>query len=93
MTKKEEWVRRRVNRFYEFVGNLVKDARIYRNMSQKELAEKSGLSLDIIQKYESGQIATTGKAASMIAKALDIPMLRIHPNTDFGRDEQNQDQE
>lgn len=54
----------------------LKAARTLRSLTQKELAEKSGLKYDAaIRKYESGKYSPTFKTLKRIADALDMGII------------------
>lgn len=57
--------------------STLKEVRKLCGMTQRELAEKAGLNIRLIQKYESGEYAIenmTSKTASYIAESLGITM-------------------
>lgn len=56
------------------IGNRIRDARIAKRMTQRELAAKLGLSLGPIQHYERGRNAITVDRLSQIAKVLERPV-------------------
>jgi transcriptional regulator with XRE-family HTH domain len=57
------------------MGYKIKDLRIARNMSQEELAEKSGVSRTIISFLETGKdVETKTGTLQKIAKALDVSL-------------------
>ena len=53
-------------------ANPVKVYREYRNMTQAELAQKAGLSADMIKKIESGKSDGSLKSLKAIAAALNV---------------------
>ena len=60
-------------------GYKIKQARKKAAMTQKELSEKSGVSLDSIKKYESTDRVPKMETLRKIAKALNISHLRLIP--------------
>lgn len=54
-------------------GKKIKEIRIKKGLSQKELGERSGLSNVMIAQYESGTRQPKTRNLSKIAKALDTP--------------------
>lgn len=54
--------------------NIIKKMRIYRGMSQKELAEKSGISYTTLIRYENKQADIKYHIATRIAQALGITL-------------------
>lgn len=54
------------------VENIIKRSRIESGLSQKELAEKIGKSLSLVQKYESGQIKPPKEVLEKISNTLNI---------------------
>lgn len=60
----------------ERMGYKIKDLRIARNMSQEELAEKSGVSRTIISFLETGKpVQTKTGTLQKIATALGVSMV------------------
>lgn len=55
------------------IGKAIRVIRAARNMSQKELAEESGLDSSYISLVEAGKRAPKGEAIQAIAKALRVP--------------------
>lgn len=54
------------------MGYKIKELREKKNMTQDELAEKSGVSRTIISFLENGNPNTTSKTLVRIARALDV---------------------
>lgn len=54
------------------MGYKIKELREQKNMTQEELAEKSGVSRTIISFLENGSPNTTSKTLVNIARALDV---------------------
>ncbi len=52
--------------------NSLKYFRNKKGFTQKELAEKTGISYKCIEKYESGDLSPTVKKLEVIAKSLEI---------------------
>lgn len=79
-----------IKTFYNFVikpqskamKNKVKILREEKNMTQNELAEKSGLSLRTIQRIEAGNMLK-GFTLKTIAKTLEIDPEKLFDKTDF----------
>lgn len=58
----------------------LKEQRRAKNISQRELAERVGLSVISICRYECGASNASAKAIAKIAKCLDVPeYLLIYP--------------
>lgn len=55
------------------IKNL-KDIRKNKKMTQKDLAEKTGLSISTIQGYEQGKYHPKGESVQKIAEALNVPI-------------------
>ena len=71
-------------------GTIMKTARIKRNMSREEIAEKIGISVDMYQKYENNQRLPKLNRLNQIFEALDIHIdidytVTIHYNNEFNR--------
>lgn len=56
------------------VGELLKDRREARGMTQAGLAAKSGIPIGTLRNYEQGIRVPTLAAAAKLAKALGIPL-------------------
>jgi DNA-binding XRE family transcriptional regulator len=59
------------------VGYKIKEVRESLNMTQEELAEKSGVSRTTISALENGDPTTTSKTLVNIAKAMGVSVDRI----------------
>ncbi len=57
---------------YKKVGLVLRGARYHKGVSQKKLAEKTGISQDNISKIENGKRTVGEKVAKILAKALHI---------------------
>lgn len=55
------------------LSTLITEARLAKNLSQKELASMTGLTPALISKYESGKSKPRAETLQKIAKALSIP--------------------
>ena len=66
--------------------NLIQKIRKARKLTQKELAEKSGLSLMSIRRYESGERQPKYDQLKEIASALDVPVFDL---LEMDEDERN----
>ena len=65
------------------IGNRIKEQRKKKGLSQKDLAEKSGISFMSIRRYESDERVASFKALKRIADALDIPLSSLLPMDDL----------
>lgn len=59
------------------IGNLLEAARLRAGLTQKELAEKTGLKQNMISDYERSKRRLTRAMARRIAAALDMPVERL----------------
>ena len=59
------------------IGDRLKEARKAKGLTQKELSNKSGVSIASIQLYEYGRIQPTFEPLQKIAKALEVPISRL----------------
>ena len=59
------------------LGKKVKIERFKRDLSQEQLAELSGVSVNTISGIERGVQSTTIETADAIAKALDIELYKL----------------
>jgi transcriptional regulator with XRE-family HTH domain len=53
-------------------GKLIKELRIKKGMTQEELADKTEVTVRIIQRIENGEVDPRAYTLQMIAKALDV---------------------
>ncbi len=56
------------------VGHLIKQSRIAKGLTQKELGEKLGVSESQVSRYESGTLNMTIEALYKIAEILDLDL-------------------
>lgn len=70
--------------YYAGMSNAIRDLRLERIMSQKDLAEASGVSKRTIQRIEAGQAAPNGLVAAKLARFFKIDLATIERN---GNDE------
>ena len=54
------------------VGKRIKEIRLLREMSQKDLAEQIGVRFQQVQKYETASNRVSASRLFVIAKALDV---------------------
>jgi transcriptional regulator with XRE-family HTH domain len=54
------------------LGVLIKLHRMQRELTQRELAERAGLSIDRVARYENGSVDPPFSALLLIAKALGV---------------------
>lgn len=59
------------------VGERIKNARLTKEMTQKQVADACGMADSAIRKYESGKIMPTLKTLQRIAKALDADIVYL----------------
>ncbi|HEY0055446.1 MAG TPA: helix-turn-helix domain-containing protein [Pedobacter sp.] len=67
------------------MDNLVQGLRENQNLTQMELAERSGLSLRTIQRVEAGTVAK-GYTLTALAKALQVEPEKLMPNPEVNID-------
>lgn len=58
-------------------GKQIKEARVKAKLTQEKLAQKSGISVFTLQKYESGDRNPKIESLQKIANALGIPITRF----------------
>ena len=58
-------------------GKQIKEARVKAKLTQEKLAQKAGISVFTLQKYESGDRNTKIESLQKIANALGIPITRF----------------
>ena len=59
------------------LGELLKEARMIKGYTQKELAERSGISIRSIQRIENGALEARTYTLKTLCSILDIPWERI----------------
>jgi len=59
------------------IGNLLNAARLKRRLTQKQLAEKSGIKQNMISDYEKGRRRLTKQMAEKFAEILEINPARL----------------
>ena len=64
----------------ECVGGKIKQLRATAEMSQQQLAEKTGLPQSHISRIENAQHSATHRTLQKIAKALGVKVFKIDPN-------------
>jgi transcriptional regulator with XRE-family HTH domain len=62
------------------IGQIIRDIRRAKRMSQMKLAEKVNISYQQIQKYEKGISSISIERLRQISKALDIPINLFFPS-------------
>jgi len=68
------WREMNINR----VGTLLNAARLKQGLTQKQLAEKSGIKQNMISDYEKGRRRLTKQMAAKFAEILEISPFRLH---------------
>ena len=63
------------------IGEKIKNLRTEQNMTQKKFAEKTGLSISSVQKYEYGDFIPSESVIIKIAKAFNISISEFLKNT------------
>lgn len=58
-------------------GKQIKEARVKAKLTQEKLAQKAGISVFTLQKYESGDRKPKIESLQKIANALGIPITRL----------------
>ncbi|MEG3038579.1 MAG: helix-turn-helix transcriptional regulator, partial [Clostridia bacterium] len=59
------------------IGKKIKEQRKLKGLTQKELAEKTGISLSAIEKYERGRLNPSLGKVKEIAEALDVTIQEL----------------
>lgn len=62
------------------ISDNIKKIRKEKNMTQKQLAEKAGLSIATIQGYEQGKYKPKTEQLKRLAKVLDVSVSDLSPN-------------
>lgn len=70
-------------RFNQAVGALIREIRLGRRMSQRDLAAQTFLRPDSLSKYESGTHPPTVRSLSRIAQVLRVPVDCLLPELSF----------
>ncbi len=65
------------------VGAYIRQARISRQMTPRELASRANLGEDTLSKYQSGTHAPSLRRACALARALALPVDLLLPRLDF----------
>lgn len=65
------------------IGTKIKELRKDKGFSQKQLANTSGLSVASIQGYEQGKYKPKKETLTKIAKALNVSVADLDPDTYF----------
>ena len=63
-----------------FVGLKIREYRIMRKMSQGALGKKIGIAFQQVQKYENGTNRVPTSRLFIIAKILNVPMMKFFPD-------------
>lgn len=61
------------------IGQIIKEARKARNLTQMELSELIGVSYQQVQKYEKGSDNISVERLKQIAKAVNVPITLFFP--------------
>lgn len=64
------------------IGQLIREARKARNLTQMELSELIGVSYQQVQKYEKGSDNISVERLKQIAKAVNMPITLFFPTTE-----------
>lgn len=65
------------------IGEIIKNERKKKNLTQKELAEKINKSERMMQKYENNEVTPSIEVLTKIAAALDVTFNDLITNTDM----------
>lgn len=68
-------------------GEKIREARIQKGITQKELANQCGMYDSQIRKYESGKVRPKIETLQKIAKALDVPIIELKSDLEISLDE------
>jgi transcriptional regulator with XRE-family HTH domain len=63
------------------IGQIIKEARKARGMTQMELSEQVGVSYQQVQKYERGSDNISVERLKQIAKAVNVPITLFFPGS------------
>lgn len=69
------------------IGDRIRHALSYRNMSQRELAEKAGITEAAVSRYLKGDRIPRAVTVARIAKALGVPVSELMGDELCGADE------
>jgi ribosome-binding protein aMBF1 (putative translation factor) len=72
----------KLQKWVDYVGKTIRDLRRARNITQEELAERSGLPQSHISRIESGQHSPSHHTISKIAKGLRVPIGQLDPTVE-----------
>lgn len=81
---------RRFDEFDRQIGQLVKARRLSKGISQGDLSQVLGLTLQQVENYEAGSKSISASRLAQIAAALDVPVtyfyedIEAHPRTRAG---------
>ena len=70
-------------------GEIIRDLRVKKGLTQEELAEKTELSVRTIQRIENGEVDPRSFTLQMIAKALDVDF-SIFNDSEFNNSDETQ---
>ena len=62
------------------IGQIIKEARNARGMTQMELSEAIGVSYQQVQQYEKGSDNISVERLTQIAKAVNVPIMLFFPD-------------
>ena len=65
------------------IGQLIKESRKARNLTQMELSELIGVSYQQVQKYEKGSDNISVERLKQIAKAVNVPITLFFPSAEI----------
>ena len=69
-----------LKKWTSFVSQKIKDLRAKANMTQEDLAEKTGLTQSHISRLESGQHSPSAVTLQKLALSLGVPLAVLDPN-------------
>ncbi len=67
-------MRKSKNKFYIDMGFKLRQARCLNKLSQQSLGEQLGVSMQTVQRYETGEIHIPSEAIHICARALNTPV-------------------
>lgn len=62
------------------IGKKIKELRLSKDLTQKQLGEKIGRSTESVKKYESGEVIPPWIVVERIAEALNVPFNELVPD-------------